>query len=210
MISREDYERALAARHGEKNRMKLKAASVAVAGLGGLGSNIAILLARVGVGHLHLTDFDRVDVTNIHRQCYDIDDIGTLKTDAIRKHIKRINPFIEITAQNTYVTEDNAAKIFGEYPIVCEAFDRAECKAALVNSLLTECGDTKVIAASGMAGFGSANEIKTRKINDRLYICGDTKTDIDEDGTLVATRAALCAAHQAHIVVRIILGDEEL
>ena len=65
---REDLQRALAARHGRAVQEKFNQATVAICGLGGLGSNIAIALARAGVGRLILTDFDRVDITNLHRQ----------------------------------------------------------------------------------------------------------------------------------------------
>ena len=180
MITFEEYENALKQRHGERIYNILSHSSVAIAGLGGLGSNIAMYLARAGVGHLHLVDFDKVDITNLNRQQYDIADLGTLKTDALTKNIKRFNPFIEITSQCVKVNEDNAAEIFGGYKIVCEAFDKAENKAMLVNSILSECGDTKIVSGSGMAGFGSSNTIVTRKINDRFYLCGDTKSDMND------------------------------
>ena len=111
MISFEEYENALKQRHGERIHNILSHSSVAIAGLGGLGSNIAMYLARAGVGHLHLVDFDKVDITNLNRQQYDIADLGTLKTDALTKNIKRFNPFIEITSQCVKVNEDNAAEI---------------------------------------------------------------------------------------------------
>ena len=125
MITFEEYENALKQRHGERIHNILSHSSVAIAGLGGLGSNIAMYLARAGVGHLHLVDFDKVDITNLNRQQYDIADLGTLKTDALTKNIKRFNPFIEITSQCVKVNEDNAAEIFVGYKIVCEAFDKA-------------------------------------------------------------------------------------
>lgn len=206
-MTREEYESALAARHGEENSRRLALSAVAVAGLGGLGSNIAMLLARVGVGRLYLVDFDRVDITNLHRQQYDTDDIGALKTDALRRHIEKVNPYITVETDNVKVSSENAARLFRGFDIVCEAFDSAESKAMLVNTLLTESGDTKIIAASGMAGTGSANTVITRKINSRLYVCGDSKSDALECGGLYAPRVAVCAAHQAHTAVRLIIGE---
>jgi sulfur carrier protein ThiS adenylyltransferase len=167
-------------------------------------------LARAGVGHLHLVDFDKVDITNLNRQQYDIADLGTLKTDALTKNIKRFNPFIEITSQCVKVNEDNAAEIFGGYKIVCEAFDKAENKAMLVNSILSECGDTKIVSGSGMAGFGSSNTIVTRKINDRFYLCGDTKSDMNDGLALAAPRVAICAAHEANMILRLLIGEKEV
>lgn len=210
MITFEEYEFALKQRHGEKIHNLLSHSSVAIAGLGGLGSNIAMYLARTGVGHLHLVDFDKVDITNLNRQQYDVTDLGTLKTEALTKNIKRFNPFIKITSQCVKINEDNVATIFGGYKIVCEAFDKAENKAMLVNNILTKSRDTKIISGSGMAGFGSSNTIVTQKINDRFYLCGDTKSDINDECTLIASRVAICAAHEANMVLRLLIGKKEV
>lgn len=207
MITYEQYRAALIERHGEEAYEKLRASSAAVAGLGGLGSNIALCLARAGIGRLYLVDFDRVDITNLNRQQYDVDDIGTLKTEALTKKIKRVNPFIEITCDSVTVTADNAAALLGGHKIICEAFDKAESKAMLVNTVLSDCPESIVISGSGMAGIGDANSIKTRRINDRFYLCGDTKTDCANE-PLFAPRVALCAAHQACAALQIILGRE--
>ena len=145
MITFEEYENALKQRHGERIHNILSHSSVAIAGLGGLGSNIAMYLARAGVGHLHLVDFDKVDITNLNRQQYDIADLGTLKTDALTKNIKRFNPFIEITSQCVKVNEDNAAEIFGGYKIVCEAFDKAENKAIHLNLFDIDLADESMV-----------------------------------------------------------------
>lgn len=210
MITFKEYDAALSSRYDKDIKNKITTAKVAVAGLGGLGSNIAIFLARAGVGHLHLVDFDRVDITNLNRQQYDINDIGTFKTTALSEKIKRFNPFIKITTDNAMVTEENVKDIFSSYPIICEAFDKAENKAMLVNCILSEFRDTKIVSASGMAGLYSPNIIKTRKINDRFYLCGDTKNEIDTNIPLFAPRVALCAAHQATTVLQIITGKEEI
>lgn len=210
MITFKEYDAALSSRYDKDTKNKITTAKVAVAGLGGLGSNIAIFLARAGVGHLHLVDFDRVDITNLNRQQYDLSDIGTFKTTALSEKIKRFNPFIKITTNNSMVTEENVKDIFSSYPIICEAFDKAENKAMLVNCILSEFRDTKIVSASGMAGLYSPNIIKTRKINDRFYLCGDTKNEIDTNVPLFAPRVALCAAHQATTVLQIITGKEEI
>lgn len=210
MITFKEYDAALSSRYDKDTKNKITTAKVAVAGLGGLGSNIAIYLARAGVGHLHLVDFDRVDITNLNRQQYDINDIGTFKTTALSEKIKRFNPFIKITTDNAMVTEENVKDIFSSYPIICEAFDKAENKAMLVNCILSEFRDTKIVSASGMAGLYSPNIIKTRKINDRFYLCGDTKNEIDTNIPLFAPRVALCASHQATTVLQIITGKEEI
>ena len=205
MISFEEYENALKQRHGERIHNILSHSSVAIAGLGGLGSNIAMYLARAGVGHLHLVDFDKVDITNLNRQQYDIADLGTLKTDALTKNIKRFNPFIEITSQCVKVNEDNAAEIFGGYKIVCEAFDKPDQKAMLVRELLMQCPETIVVSGNGMAGYGDTNDICTSQKMRRLYVCGDQKTDVGGGIGLMAPRVAACAAHEANKVIQLIM-----
>ncbi|MCL2607968.1 MAG: sulfur carrier protein ThiS adenylyltransferase ThiF [Methanomassiliicoccaceae archaeon] len=179
---------------------------VAVAGLGGLGSNIAVMLARSGVGKLLLTDFDRVEESNLNRQYYDRSHLGMLKTDALKTQINKINPSVDVETCAAKVTEENVREIFKNYSIVCEAFDDPKYKAILVNALLD--GQRKIIAASGMAGFGSANKIKTKHTFKDMYICGDSEPAAP-GGSFMAPRVAVCAGHQANMVLRLLLNIEE-
>ena len=208
MISREELERAFDARFPPEVQEKLRRARVAVAGLGGLGSNIAVMLARSGVGHLFLVDFDRVDVTNLNRQMYLIPHLGMTKCGAMEQIIGQISPYLDIRTRVIRVTEENAAGLFAEYPIVCEAFDRADQKAMLVGTLLRSCPQTTLVSGSGMAGFGDANRIRTERKLSRLYLCGDQQTDIGDGMGLMAPRVAVCAGHMANKVIQLILQDE--
>lgn len=182
---------------------------VGIAGLGGLGSHIAVLLARSGVKHLHLVDFDMVDQSNLQRQHYFLQHVGQYKTDALASQLLEIDPLLEITVDCVCVTESNATDIFCQDDIICEAVDMPQTKAMLVNTLLGVYTDKTVIAASGLAGMGRSNAIKTRKINKNFYICGDAASGIESCGRLCAPRAALCAAHQANLVLALIYGLEE-
>ena len=193
---REDLQRALAARHGRAVQEKFNQATVAICGLGGLGSNIAIALARAGVGRLILTDFDRVDITNLHRQQYKATQLGEFKTEALAANLREIAPYLTI---ETLAPAD----------VICEAFDNAEAKAMLVNGVLEKLHTKYLIAASGMAGFGSANSIQTRRITDRFYLCGDGISDVADDIGLVSSRVMICGAHEAHMVLRILSGQFE-
>lgn len=188
---------------------KFSSATVAVCGLGGLGSNIAVALARAGVGRLILIDFDRVDITNLHRQQYKANQIGMDKTQALSENLKEIAPYVEIEIHTIRITEDNAAKFLKDADIICEAFDNAECKAMLANIVLETMPDKYMVAASGMAGMGSANSIQTRKITSKFYLCGDEQSDVLSEGCLVSSRVMLCAAHQTHTVLRILAGEFE-
>ena len=207
--TKEEWNKALEKRHGKELHTAFSSATVAICGLGGLGSNIAIHLARAGMGRLILIDFDRVDITNLHRQQYKASQIGMYKTDALAENLREINPYIEFEAQTERITEDNAVKFLQGADIICEAFDDAECKAMLTNTVLFELPDKYLVAASGMAGMGTTNSIKTRRITSRFYLCGDEASEVSDGIGLVAPRVALCAAHQAHTVLRILANNFE-
>ena len=207
--TKDEWYKALSKRHGEDAQMKFSSAAVAVCGLGGLGSNIAIALARAGIGKLILIDFDKVDITNLHRQQYKANQIGLNKTDALFDNLKEIAPYIELTTYTVRMTEDDSAELLRDADIICEAFDNAECKAMLTNLVLDTMPEKYLVAASGMAGMGKANTIQTRRITNRFYICGDGVSDVAEAGSLVSSRVMLCAAHQAHTVLRILAGKFE-
>lgn len=208
--SKEEVFQALSQRHGRQLQEKFEAASVAVCGLGGLGSNIAIALARAGVGRLHLMDFDRVDLSNINRQQYTLTQIGLYKTEALADTIGRIAPYTQITTDTIKITEYNAEELLKREDIICEAFDSAEDKAMLVNYVLERMPDKYLVSGSGMAGLSSANDVKTRKVTDRFYLCGDGVSDIADGMSLFAPRVMACASHQAHMVLRIIAGETEV
>lgn len=197
---------ALARRIGATERECLAEARVGVAGLGGLGSHIAVMLARSGVGMLHLVDFDRVDESNLNRQHYFREHLGCRKTDALAEQLLRIDPQLELALDCVRVDAGNAAVLFAGERVVCEAFDDAACKAELVNALLTGTEAT-VVAGNGMAGAGPAEAVVTRRASRRLYVCGDGATDV-ADAALYAPRVALCASQQALVAVRLALGLE--
>ena len=186
---------------------KFKKAKVCILGLGGLGSNVATLLARSGIGYLKLVDFDIVEASNLNRQQYRISHIGIKKTEAIKTIIKEINPFVEIDTLDIKVDRENILSVVEDIEIVVEAFDRAETKAMAIEELLTNKNKI-VISASGMAGLGSANEVITRKIKENFYLIGDNYSDYEEYSGIMSTRVMLCAAHQANMVLRIILGEK--
>ncbi|MBE6533933.1 MAG: thiamine biosynthesis protein ThiF [Ruminococcaceae bacterium] len=202
--TKEEWNNAFQERHGKELQQAFSSATVAICGLGGLGSNIAIALVRAGIGKLILIDFDRVDITNLHRQQYKATQIGMYKTEALAENLKEIAPYVLLELHTEHITEDNAITLLKDADIICEAFDDAECKAILAEIVLTQMRDKYLVAASGMAGMETANSIKTRKITSKFYLCGDETSEISDSIGLVAPRVALCAAHQAHTVLRIL------
>lgn len=207
--SREVMREALNIRHGEELQNKISAARVAVCGLGGLGSNIAIALARAGVGHLHLIDFDRVDLTNLNRQQYAVRQLGQYKTDALRETLSLVSPYCDVTCDTVRVTEENLPDLLRNEDYICEAFDRAEAKAMLVSGVLEHFPEKYLVAGSGLAGLGSANTIQTRRVSQRFYLCGDGTSDSSVGLGLVASRVLVCAAHEANMILRLIAGETE-
>ncbi len=201
---------ALIERHSLQVQKKLCNGNVAIAGLGGLGSNVAITLARIGVGHLHIIDFDTVDITNLNRQQYFLEHIGMYKTEALKQQIFNINPYIDVNIDCVKVTEQNIKQLFYKDDIICEAFDVAEAKATLVNGILAQFPEKKLVAASGLAGYESSNIVHTRRISKNFYLCGDEVTEAIYGKGLMAARAALCACHQANMITRLLLGEEEV
>lgn len=187
---------------------KMKSARVAIAGAGGLGSNIALMLARSGIGELLLVDFDTVEVSNLNRQAFDTRHIGMKKVEALARRIQEINPYVQVKTHPIRVNEDNATSLFSGYPIVCEAFDQAEAKSMLISTIKNSMPDTFIVGASGMGGVGSSNEIKTQNPMQGVYLCGDFTSDMKEG--VMAPRVTLCAAHQANMVMRLILGIYEI
>ena len=208
--TKEEMYRALEERHGAELQKKLTAASVAVCGLGGLGSNIAIALARAGVGRLHIIDFDRVDISNLNRQQYYPEQLGLYKAEALYDTLSRIAPYCGIRRESVKLTEENIPELLADANIICEAFDAADQKAMLVNTVLEKMPEKYLVSGSGMAGIAPSNTISTRRVTKRFYLCGDGISDVADGMGLVASRVLVCAGHQAHAVIRIIAEEYDV
>ncbi|MCY6371076.1 sulfur carrier protein ThiS adenylyltransferase ThiF [Clostridium ganghwense] len=205
-----ELEHLLVSRHTPKVHEKVKKACVGIAGLGGLGSNAAVSLARLGIGKLVLVDFDIVEPSNLNRQQYLIKHLGMTKVEAMKELILEINPFVEVEIKNEYITEENALSVFKEVDIIVEAFDNPEAKAVLVNTIFSKKRNKIIVAASGMAGYFSNNTIKTKKINDNFYLIGDETYEAKPGCGLMAPRVAIAANHQANTVLRLIMGEKNI
>lgn len=206
----EEIQWLLTARHTPGVHEKVKKVKVGIAGLGGLGSNVAVSLARIGVGELVLVDYDVVEPSNLNRQHYFIKHIGMPKTKALKGIIKEINPFIKVVTKDVYIDESNVDNCFSDVDIIVEAFDDPKCKAVLVNTCLERFPDKVIIAASGLAGYFSNNKIKTKRIRDNFYLVGDSVSAAKIGCGLMAPRVGIAANHQANMVLRIILGERDV
>jgi sulfur carrier protein ThiS adenylyltransferase len=207
--SPEEFECFMTARHTPGIHQKIKKSVVGIAGLGGLGSAIAIALARIGVGKLILVDFDVVEPSNLNRQQYFVHQIGMPKVEALQKNIATINPYVKVQTYQEKLDRNNVERIFEEVVVVVEAFDHAEEKAMLINAVSEKMPDKYIVAASGVAGYGENNEIKTVRFSSKIFIVGDQKTAAQPGVGLMAPRVGIAAHHQANTVLRILLGEEK-
>jgi sulfur carrier protein ThiS adenylyltransferase len=195
----------ITARNSSDIKDKIKQAVIGIAGCGGLGSNAAIALARIGVKKLVISDFDKVEPSNLNRQQFFISDIGKNKTDSLATYINKINPFVEVEKHTIKLSKKNIFNIYKDCPIVIEAFDQVSEKSMIVEAF----GDKRfinkyLITASGLAGFSSSNLIKTNKLSNNIFICGDNKNEGNEKNGLMAPRVMIAAGHQANIAVSLI------
>jgi len=180
---------------------------VGIAGAGGLGSSVAVSLARVGVGKLIITDFDKIEPPDLNRQQYFVEQIGKLKVEALLENLKRINPFSEYKIHNVKIGENNISEIFGKVDILVEAFDEAGMKKMLIESWICRFPKKPIIVASGLAGFGKNEKIHIRKIGS-LYICGDEESEVKIGISPMAPRVAVVANMQANLVLELLLKEK--
>ena len=118
---------------GEDGIKKLQNASVTIVGVGGVGGEVAVLLARAGVGRLRLVDFDVVDETNINRQTVAYTNtVGKKKTDVLAEIIKKINPNCLVEAIPKRLTKENVGELLGD-SFVVDAIDSVQDKVELID-----------------------------------------------------------------------------
>jgi sulfur carrier protein ThiS adenylyltransferase len=202
--SADELEALMAARHTPGVHEKLKSATVGIAGLGGLGSAIAVALARVGIGKLIIADFDVVEPSNLNRQQYFIDQIGLPKTEALVSNLRKINPYVQVEEHTVKLTPDNL-QLFDEVDVMIEALDRADQKAMLLQAFTSEKPDVPFIGASGMAGYASGETIGIKKMGKNIYIVGDLETGAQPGCGLMAPRVGIAASMQANLALRLIV-----
>ena len=188
-------------------RSKLANKIVGIAGAGGLGSNCAVALARIGVGKIIIADFDVIDESNLNRQYFFRDQIGLPKVDALNENIKRIDEQIIIEAHNIKLNSENIPTLFELCDVIVEAFDLAEMKKMIIETVLEKMPDKYIVAGSGLAGWGNNNSLTTKKY-DKLFMCGDNTMEVSDDLPPLAPRVGIVANMQANQVLEILLSDK--
>ncbi len=146
---------------------------IGIAGIGGIGSNVARHLAQARVKELKIVDFDHVEVSNLNRQFYFFSQVGSKKTDSLKKNLKDIFPEICIEKLDKKIRPQDAEDLFSDCDIVVEGFDNKNLKKMLIEELCKT--DKLVVSASGIAG-NNMDEITTKKIGN-CHIVGDFISD---------------------------------
>nr|NQU92014.1 sulfur carrier protein ThiS adenylyltransferase ThiF [Bacteroidota bacterium] len=191
----------------KKIKELLKTKTVGIAGCGGLGSNSAVALARVGVGKLIIADFDLVDASNLNRQYYFHEQIGQQKVFALADNLYFVNPSVQVEPHDVKLGPDEILLLFRNCDLIIEAFDAAEAKQMIVETVLSGFPDKTLILGNGMAGWGKSNLLKTEKIDQNLYVCGDGISEISEDLPPLAPRVAIVANMQANLALQLLLNN---
>lgn len=206
----DELEALMVARHTPGVHARMKSAVVGVAGLGGLGSAVAISLARMGVGTLILADFDIVEPSNLNRQNYFIEHIGMPKTEAMAQILSHINPYIQVRTHTVILAADNIPEIFKSAAIVVECFDGADAKAMIIQTVADALPEAIAVSASGLAGYGDSNGIQTRRLGEKVFIVGDLVMAAQPGRGLMAPRVGIAANHQANLVVSLLMDAQEV
>lgn len=206
--SDEELKTLLVARHSPGIYERVRKAAVGIAGLGGLGSAVAISLARTGIGRLILADYDVVEPSNLNRQQYLIRHLGMAKTEALRELLAEINPYVDVTTVKLKLDPQNIPGVFHSADIIVECFDDAIAKSMLLGSVRESLPRTFLILASGLAGYGDSNTIRTRRMGEQTYIVGDLKSAAEPGCGLMAPRVGIAANHQANLVISLLMSPE--
>ncbi len=202
----EEMERLLYARHTPGVQARIKDSRVGIMGLGGLGSVVTVALARIGVGGLLLADYDLVEPSNLNRQQFFVDQVGMKKTEALRQNLARINPYLRVETFDQELTEENIPLVFAGVKVLVECFDGPRMKALALRTALTRMPEAGYVGASGLAGYGENDLIRTRRLRPHVYIVGDGEAEARPGQGLMAPRVGIAAHHQANQVLRLLLG----
>lgn len=188
---------------------QLQGKTIGIAGCGGLGSNCAVALARVGVGNFIIADFDVVVADNLNRQYYFTHQIGLLKVFALKQNLQLINPEIKVHAFDIKLCPSDIVELFGKCDVVVEAFDKPEMKYMIMETMHSFLPDKHLVMGIGMAGWGN-NELIRTQYSENLIICGDQINEVNAGNPPLAPRVGIVASMQANVVLELLLGKQKI
>lgn len=199
---RNKFEEGLLRYLSEEQLDKIQRTKIGIAGVGGLGSNIAHALVRTGFVDFEIVDVDFIDASNLNRQNYFYDEIGQTKVEVTAKRLKQINPDVRVNSAQIKLNKENIKEYFVDRDILFEAFDKVESKTLLLESFGNS--GKLLVSGNGMSGI-VGEEIKIRKINEKLYLVGDGVTEVGQDNPPLAPRVMACASLMASVAVERVL-----
>lgn len=180
--------------------------TVGIAGCGGLGSNAAMALARVGVGKLLLADFAIITPECLDRQYFFAEQVGNLKIHGLRDNILKVNSHINVKTFDIRLCTSDVIDLFSHCDVVIEAFDKAEMKQMIIETMLLNLPEIPLVVGVGFAGWASHEDILCRR-SGNLIICGDEVSALSDILPVMAPRVAMVANMQANEVIKILLKD---
>jgi len=186
----------------------LSSKTVGIAGCGGLGSNCSVALARVGMGKLVVADFDVIEESNLNRQYFFFDQIGKYKAPTLKENLLRINPKVIVNDHIVRLAPKDIVELFSDCDVIVEAFDKAEMKEMIVETVLSEFPNKPIVCGIGLAGWGGSNLIKTEQFR-KLYIVGDRTSETSETDPPLAPRVGAVSNMMANVVLEILLGKDK-
>lgn len=182
------------------------ASLIGIVGAGGLGSNLAVILCRLGFTRLVVADFDLVEPSNLNRQIYHYDQVGLPKVEGLERIVASVLPEIDLKTHFIRISRDNIAQYFENCAVVADCTDLAQNKSQIVEAVLTIL-PCPVVSVSGIGGRLTSDKLQCeRKFGDRLWVIGDRRSS---DGIGVAAPAVLATAAAMAEVVYDICRDQQ-
>ena len=191
----------------EEIKHRLQDRTVGIAGCGGLGSNCAVALARTGIGRLVVADFDRVEMANLNRQYFFLDQVGEYKAEALRDNILRINQNVTVETHVVNLEPESIVTFFADCDVIVEAFDSDTAKQMIIETVLADMPGIMIVSGQGVAGFGGNEMIRTTRLDD-LWVIGDGQTEASDDQPPLAPKVGAVANMQANLVLEILLNED--
>lgn len=182
---------------------KIKKITVGIAGCGGIGSNTANNLVRLGFKNFILIDFDKIDFSNLNRQFYFYDQVDKYKSTTLKENLLRINPDLNITSITTKLTRENIKIYLKESDIVIEGFDTVENKQMLIEEIFNF---RQLISTSGLGTYWNVESIKTREITKNFTMIGDFFSDTDKGDSPLTPGVSIVTGKIAAAVLKWSIG----
>ncbi|MFA5839527.1 MAG: sulfur carrier protein ThiS adenylyltransferase ThiF [Candidatus Margulisiibacteriota bacterium] len=194
-----EFEKALLNYYSPEQLAAIFQKKIGIAGAGGLGSNIAVCLVRSGFVDFEIIDSDVIEMKNLNRQYYFLDEVGKPKVAVLTERLKQINPAVKVKSAKERITLANITNYFTDRDVVFEAFDNVESKTLLMEALANS--GKLLVFGSGMAGISNQNELKINKLRENIFLVGDGITPVGKNNPPLAPRVVACAALMASVVL---------